>query len=128
MLIILKRHTFVSCLLCPTSCYQKKKKKKSIFGICCQEATEPVIFWREVTYSTLGAYLITATLANDVSISTAGTWVSVEEPITSVAVLSANISLLTSPAKITLDVNTDADGPDRVIFAVSFSCDKNQTN
>ena len=74
-----------------------------------------------VTYSKLGAYLVTATLANDISSATDSTWVSVEVPVASLGVVSGNITSLTSPVQVTLDVNTGTAAPDRVVFTVSFA-------
>ena len=74
-----------------------------------------------VRYSRLGAYLITATLANDINTSTDSMWVSVEVPVSALAVMSANMTSLTSPVQVTLDVNTDAAAPDRVVFVVSLT-------
>lgn len=81
-----------------------------------------------VTYSTLGAYLVTATLSNDVSNASDSLWVSVEVPITSLNVSTVNITDLTSPVGVTLDVNSGAAGPDRVILTVSNSKPNREEN
>ncbi|KAK7506559.1 hypothetical protein BaRGS_00002034, partial [Batillaria attramentaria] len=86
-----------------------------------QEATSPVVYWQEVTYSQLGAFLLNATIANDLTVAMDSTWVSVEVPIASLAAMTANVTSLTEPVHLKLDVNSGEAGPDRVFFTIDYA-------
>lgn len=84
-----------------------------------QEATDSVVFWQAVNYTEVGAYLVTATLSNDVTNTSDNSWVTVEVPLVRFTATATNVTSLTDPVVLTLDINRGSAGPDRVVFTVS---------
>ncbi|XP_046581985.1 LOW QUALITY PROTEIN: uncharacterized protein LOC124289408 [Haliotis rubra] len=84
------------------------------------DSTETLYIPGEAEYTSLGGYGLFARVANDITSEMVGEEMSVEVPVFAISLASANVTSLSTPVGLTVDVNMGNKGPPKVVFTIDY--------